>query len=259
MNYLEECITELKNNASSAAGRTNSVSKKPKLDGPPLAPPSPTSPEMLVPPTVASEDSGSASESSSSPEPFPQTNSSNNTDNRINTLTYYSSPSFSPYTGPVSNSRQQIQSLDGVNHPTLPSPALRPLYSPQIRAQQQQSEIHQMGNTTSYRVPQQIVSATPSPAILPQQHHHHQQQQHRQSISSTHTMASPVFVAHDSIIDQEASAALLMLNMDRRGASISEGSGNSVPGGGKEDKKSPSSSASQDRRMGMSVRDLLTS
>lgn len=78
-------------------------------------------------------------------------------------------------------------------------------------------------------------------------------------------MASPVFVAHDSIIDQEASAALLMLNMDRRGASISEGSGNSVPGGGKEDKKSPSSvsasaaSTSQDRRMGMSVRDLLTS
>lgn len=71
-------------------------------------------------------------------------------------------------------------------------------------------------------------------------------------------MASPVFVAHDSIIDQEASAALLMLNMDRRGASISEGSG-----AGKEDKKSPSSasapSASQDRRMGMSVRDLLTS
>ncbi|GAM41487.1 HLH transcription factor [Talaromyces pinophilus] len=259
MNYLEECITELKNNASSAAGRTNSVSKKPKLDGPPLAPPSPTSPEMLVPPTVASEDSGSASESSSSPEPFPQTNSSNNTDNRINTSTYFSSPSFSPYTGPVSNSQQQIQSLDGVNHPTLPSPALRPLYSPQIRAQQQQSEIHQMGNTTSYRVPQQIASATPSPAILPQQHHHHQQQQHRQSISSTHTMASPVFVAHDSIIDQEASAALLMLNMDRRGASISGGSGNSVPGGGKEDKKSPSSSASQDRRMGMSVRDLLTS
>lgn len=78
-------------------------------------------------------------------------------------------------------------------------------------------------------------------------------------------MASPVFVAHDSIIDQEASAALLMLNMDRRGASISEGSGNSIPSGGKEDKKSPSSasasasSTSQDRRMGMSVRDLLTS
>lgn len=75
-------------------------------------------------------------------------------------------------------------------------------------------------------------------------------------------MASPVFVAHDSIIDQEASAALLMLNMDRRGASITEGSGSSVPGGGQEDKNSPSasaSSASQDRRMGMSVRDLLTS
>lgn len=250
MNYLEECITELKNNASSAAGRTNSVSKKQKLDGPPLAPPSPTSPEMLVPPTMASEDSGSASESSSSPEPFPQTRDNHN--NGLNTSTYYSSPSFSPYTGPVSNSQQQqIQSLDGVNHPILPSPALRPLYSPQIRAQQPQSE-----NTTSYRVPQQIASATPSPAILPQQQHHHQQQ-HRQSISSTHTIASPVFVAHDSIIDQEASAALLMLNMDRRGASISEGSA------GKEDKKSLSSasasSASQDRRVGMSVRDLLTS
>lgn len=256
MNYLEECITELKNNASSAAGRTNSVSKKLKLDGPPLAPPSPTSPEMLVPPTMPEEDSGSASESSSSPEPFPQTSSNDN--NRINTSTYYS-PSFSPYTGPVSNSQQQNQTLDGINHPILPSPALRPLYSPQIRAQQPQSELPQMGNTTSYRVPQQIASASPSPAILPQQHHHHQQQQqHRQSISSTHTMASPVFVAHDSIIDQEASAALLMLNMDRRGASISEGSG-----AGKEDKKSPSSasapSASQDRRMGMSVRDLLTS
>ncbi|RAO65568.1 uncharacterized protein BHQ10_001580 [Talaromyces amestolkiae] len=256
MNYLEECITELKNNASSAAGRTTSVSKKLKLDGPPLAPPSPTSPEMLVPPDMAEEDSaGSASESSSSPELFPQTSSNNN---RTNTSTYYSSPSFSPYTGPVSNSQQQIQTLDGINHPILPSPALRPLYSPQIRAQQPQSELHQMGNATSYRVPQQIASTTPSPAILPQQQHHYQQQQqHRQSISSTHTMASPVFVAHDSIIDQEASAALLMLNMDRRGASISEGSA------GKEDKKSPSSasasSASQDRRMGMSVRDLLTS
>ncbi|KAE8549463.1 hypothetical protein TMatcc_000461 [Talaromyces marneffei ATCC 18224] len=252
MNYLEECITELKNNA----GRTNSVSKKPKLDGPPLAPPSPTSPEMLVPQTMASEDSGSASESSSSPEPFPQTNNNSSNGNRINTSTYYSSPSFSPYTGPVSSSQQ----LDGINHPILPSPALRPLYSPQIRAQQQQSEIQAqlaMANTTSYRVPQQIASTTPSPAILPQQHHqHHQNQQHRQSISSNHTMASPVFVAHDSIIDQEASAALLMLNMDRRGTSISEGSG------GKEDKKpssSSSASASQDRRMGMSVRDLLTS
>jgi hypothetical protein len=253
MNYLEECITELKNNASSAAGRTNSVSKKPKLDGgPPLAPPSPTSPEMIVPPTMASEDSGSASESSSSPEPFAQ-NSGNNRINHTTTSTYYSSPSFSPYTAPVNNSQQ----LDGINHPILPSPALRPLYSPQMRAQQQ-PDLHQMANTNSYRVPQQIASATPSPAILPQQHQH--QHQHRQSISSTHTMASPVFAAHDSIIDQEASAALLMLNMDRRGASISEASGGS--GGGKEDKKSPdagAASASQDRRMGMSVRDLLTS
>lgn len=258
MNYLEECITELKSNASSAAGRGNSVSKKPKLDGSPLAPPSPTSPEMLVPPTMASEDSASTSESSSSPEPYPQTgnNDHHNHSNRANTSTYNSSPSFSPFTGPISNSHQQIQSLDGINHPILPSPALRPLYSPQIRTQQHQSELYQMGNPTSYRVPQQVVSPTPSPAILPQQQ---QQQQHRPSISSTHT-ASPVFVAHDSLIDQEASAALLMLNMDRRGASISEASGNSE---GKGDIKSRSSasasSASQDKRMGMSVRDLLTS
>jgi len=90
-------------------------------------------------------------------------------------------------------------------------------------------------------VQQQIASTTPSPAILPQQRRH--------SISSTHaaSMASPVFVASDSMIDHEASAALLMLNMDRRGASISEEGS---------DDKSPNSS---ERKMGMSVRDLLTS
>ncbi|EED24328.1 HLH transcription factor, putative [Talaromyces stipitatus ATCC 10500] len=249
MNYLEECITELKNNASTAAGRTNSVSKKPRLNNPPLAPPSPTSPETLVP--LTNEDSSSSG--SSSPEPVQDNRTTHSA-----TSTYYSSPSFSPYTGPItsSSSQQQIQSLDGINHPILPSPALRPLYSPQIRAQQQQTDLQTQ--LQSYRVPQQqIASTTPSPAILPQQQH---QQQHRQSISSIHTaasMASPVFVAHDSIIDQEASAALLMLNMDRRGASMSEA------GGGNEDRKfslaSSSSSSARDKRMGMSVRDLLTS
>lgn len=79
-------------------------------------------------------------------------------------------------------------------------------------------------------------------------------------------MASPVFVAHDSIIDQEASAALLMLNMDRRGPPLPQPS--SSESGAKDENRSTASStvstsfassAGRDRRMGMSVRDLLTS
>jgi hypothetical protein len=239
MNYLEECITELKNNASSG-GWTNSTSKKPKLEAPSLAPPSPTSPELIIP-LMGSEESVDSESGSSSPEPFPY--NSTNANNNNGTASYYSSPSFSPYTAPTT-SQQHVQPLDSVNHPILPSPALRPLYSPQIRPHldsQMQINTHNNPNpqsNTSWRVNQQIASATPSPAIQPQQH--------RQSIGSNSiSMASPIFLANDSMIDHEASAALLMLNMDRRGASISEGDGKPAN--------------SNERKMGMSVRDLLTS
>ncbi|OKL59806.1 hypothetical protein UA08_04587 [Talaromyces atroroseus] len=253
MNYLEDCITELKNNASAGAGRTDSISKKQKLEPPSLAPPSPTSPELVMPP-MGEESVGSES-GSSSPEPLPHNNAS-----------HYSSPSFSPYTAPTA-SHQNLQPLDNGAHPILPSPALRPLYSPQIRPETQPdsypAQMHitnqnsSSHNHTSWRVPQQIVSATPSPAIRPQQH--------RQSTSSimSASIASPIFLANDSSIDHEASAALLMLNMDRRGpSSISEQAGGDGVYDGisvSSSSSSSSSSTNKARKMGMSVRDLLTS
>lgn len=233
------------------------MSKKQRLEAPSRVPPSPTSPELIVPFMAGSEESVESSSASSSPEPPPY----NANDSTITSTAYYS-PSFSPYTAPTP-SQQAVQPLDG-NHPILPSPALRPLYySPQIRPQTHSDSQQQPGmqsntnintdhpsnnsSTASWRVHQPIIaSTTPSPALQPQ---------HRPSLSASIT--SPMFNASDSIIDHEASAALLMLNMDRRGLSISESAG--VSGERAEHSPTPLSTSSNERKVGMSVRDLLTS
>ncbi|KAH8697429.1 hypothetical protein BGW36DRAFT_407450 [Talaromyces proteolyticus] len=203
MNYLEECITELK----SASGK-NSQSKTPLMMAAPPGPPSPTSPEVMMPDKTVDEESFSSSSAAS-----PAASSI--------------SPAFSPHTNP-----HQAPAIDNTYYSILPSPALGPLRSPQQLPP----------STHTWRPSQPITSTTPSPAILPQQHHRH-------SISSSYASSTTSGAAHeaDSMIDHEASAALLMLNMDRRGtgASIEESAQRS------------SLAVEASRKLGMSVRDLL--
>ncbi|CRG84944.1 hypothetical protein PISL3812_02111 [Talaromyces islandicus] len=207
MNYLEECITELKS-ASSGKNTTNT----PIMRAPP-GPPSPTSPELVMP-ERADEESFSASSSASS---------------------VAASPALSPHTGPTHH-HHQFQSIDSSSsssyYPILPSPALGPVQHPN----------NNINNNNTWRTPSQpLASATPSPAILPQQHH-------RYSVSSS-TSTSGAALENDSSIDHEASAALLMLNMDRRSGPAAEESA--------QRSSLAAEATARQRKMGMSVRDLL--
>jgi len=200
INYLEQCIADLK---TAAARNTN----KPPM---PPAPPSPTSPDVLP----AAEESGdSAQSSTASPELLPNHAHDNSR----------TSPSFSPR-GRQYPSRPSLE----FNTTILPSPALGPSRSPDVSGREQQFTW-----TTS------TASASTSPAILPQ----------RNSISSCNA---------DTELDHEASAALLMLNMDRRGTIDSS---MDVPVSAARPPADHGSDYSQDkqRKMGMSVRDLLIS
>lgn len=175
VNYLEQCIKDLKTAGGAAPSRL------------PPGPPSPTSPEFLA------EMAGSERSASASPEFLPE-----------NTQIPDTSPSFSP--------RTRIPSMSTTYEfapSILPSPALGP----------SQPEHH----------PSWPVSTNTSPALQPQQ--------------------------NNADVDHEASAALLMLNQDRRGTLDSI-----------IDKVTDASSESRNRerqetgkRMGMSVRDLLIS
>ncbi|KAL2006048.1 hypothetical protein VTN00DRAFT_9702 [Thermoascus crustaceus] len=134
------------------------------------------------------------------------------------------SPSFSPR-GRQYPSRLSIE----FNTTTLPSPALGPSQSPDVSRREQRFT----WTTTT-------TSASASPAILPQ----------RNSVSSGNA---------ESDIDHEASAALLMLNMDRRGTmDSSKDVPVSTPLPPPSDDGSDNSQDKQ-RKMGMSVRDLLIS
>lgn len=141
-----------------------------------------------------------------------------------NTHDHNVSPSLSPR-GRQYPSRSSIE----FNTTILPSPALGPSQSPDISGREQRFT---WATTTT--------SASASPAILPQ----------RNSVSSGNA---------ESDIDHEASAALLMLNMDRRGTMDSS---KDVPVSTTLPPPSDhGSDNSQDRqrKMGMSVRDLLIS
>lgn len=175
VNYLEQCIKDLKTAGGAAPSRL------------PPGPPSPTSPEFLA------EMAGSERSASASPEFLPE-----------NTQIPDTSPSFSP--------RTRIPSMSTTYEfapSILPSPALGPSHPE-----------HQ----SSWPV-----STNTSPALQPQQ--------------------------NNADVDHEASAALLMLNQDRRGTLDSI-----------IDKVTDSSLKSRNcegqetgKRMGMSVRDLLIS
>lgn len=198
MNYLEDCITELKS-ASSGKNTTNT----PVMRAPP-GPPSPTSPELAMPERADEESYSASSASSVAP-----------------------SPALSPHSGPTHHHHQfQAIDLSSSYYPILPSPALGPVHS-----QQQQ-----------WRAPSQpITSATPSPAILPQQH--------RYSVSSTTTSNASGTALENDATDHEASAALLMLNMDRRSGPAAEESA--------QRSSLAAEATARQRKMGMSVRDLL--
>jgi hypothetical protein len=133
------------------------------------------------------------------------------------------SPSFSPRNQGYPH-RQP--SLD------FPSPALGPTNYP--------PETLRSPSYHTWRTPGQPASASASPAILPQQH--------RASLSSSY--------GADADIDHEASAALLMLNMDRRGTVDSVKSVQTTS-----DRSSSETLLPQEKqkKMGMSVRDLLVS
>lgn len=175
VNYLEQCIKDLKTAGGAAPSRL------------PPGPPSPASPEFLA------EMAGSERSASESPEFLPE-----------NIQIHDTSPSFSPRTRipSMSTTYELAPSI-------LPSPALGP----------SQPEHH----------PSWPVSTNTSPALQPQQ--------------------------NNANVDHEASAALLMLNQDRRGTLDSI-----------IDKVTDASSESRNserqetgKRMGMSVRDLLIS
>lgn len=175
VNYLEQCIKDLKTAGGAAPSRL------------PPGPPSPTSPEFLAE-MAASERSASAS-----PEFLPE-----------NTQIPDTSPSFSP--------RTRIPSMSTTYEfapSILPSPALGPSHPEHY--------------------PSWPASTNTSPALQPQQ--------------------------NNADVDHEASAALLMLNQDRRGTldsiidKVTDASLESRNREGQETGK----------RMGMSVRDLLIS
>ncbi|GAD95112.1 HLH transcription factor [Paecilomyces variotii No. 5] len=189
VNYLEQCISDLKTAGSSSVGSTL----------PPPGPPSPTSPDFLP----GSQQSGESLSSSASPELMPDHSQNSNM-----------SPSLSPR-----SHHYQAQLPTELRSSMLPSPALGP-------SQSRESSVRSPEHSW---VLSNVPSVSASPAIQPQ----------RNSVSY-----------RDGDVDHEASAALLMLNMDRRGTldSTKEMPPSSLP--------PPSDS---NRKMGMSVRDLLIS
>ncbi|KAL1885377.1 hypothetical protein Plec18167_000870 [Paecilomyces lecythidis] len=190
VNYLEQCISDLKTAGSPSVDRSTL---------PPPGPPSPTSPDFLP----GSQQSGESLSSSASPELMPDHSQISNM-----------SPSLSPR-----SHHFQAQLPTELRGSMLPSPALGPSRS---RENSIRSPEHSW-------VMSNVPSVSTSPAIQPQ----------RNSVSY-----------RDGDVDHEASAALLMLNMDRRGTldSTKDLPPSSLP-----------SSSERSRKMGMSVRDLLIS
>jgi hypothetical protein len=170
----------------------------------PPGPPSPTSPEVVA---GAEESASMVSSSSMSPVLLPSG---------------AQSAQYSPAFSPRNPGHPQRQPSLEFSTTILPSPALGPTYVPET--------VHSPHFT--WQASAQPVSASTSPAMLPQQ---------RNSISS---------YGADTDIDHEASAALLMLNMDRRGTMDSVKDVPTAPTQAVPDKR---------RKMGMSVRDLLVS
>ncbi|OJJ49798.1 hypothetical protein ASPZODRAFT_1030901 [Penicilliopsis zonata CBS 506.65] len=190
VNYLEQCIQDLKAGDSKKS----------------TTPPSPTSPNMLAGPGMST-----VYHIATSPQVTATTSAA---------ATANPSPSFSP------RSRAPSRSFDFVPTTILPSPALAPSRSHSSPSDTTDPPRPWATTTTT-------TSATTSPAMAPQ----------RGSISS---------YSLDTDIDHEASAALLMLNRDRRGTADSiadrvSSAALDVEGGDAQ------------RKMGMSVRDLLIS